>query len=220
MKVINTKWKTFLCLLLVITEVLLASCSDSVQANNSSKELKVSYLGFNTTKSNYFVPGEKVQILARANKKDVSYSWALPGEWTKVNDNRVCWMVPEQEGSYTLAVTVTDEQLNKSACKSIDILVSDNTVCAVPESMFCKMTTTISMNNRLFGENFQTTVSTINMNSDNSVLIETIESNGEITRTFTDTNSVYRIDNDGNRTLLAENRSEKSQVPKVNVFGL
>ena len=214
------KGQTFFYLLLVITEVLWLSCSEHVQTNNSSKELKVSYLGFNTTITNYFVPGKNVELLARANKKNVSYTWTLPGEWEEISDNKISWKVPEQEGLYTLSVTVTDRKTNKSVNKSIDIAVSDNAVCATPDSLSCKVTTNIKMNNRLLGENLQTTVSSITMNPDNSVYVETVESNGEITRTYADSDAIYNVDDMGKRTLVAKSNNESSFVPVANVLSL
>lgn len=206
--------------MLVVTAVLLLSCSEHVQTNNSSKELKVSYLGFNTTITNYFVPGKTVELLARANKKNVDYEWDLPGEWEEVTDNKVSWKVPEKEGLYTLSVNVIDKKTNKNVNKSIDITVADNTVCAVPDSLSCKVTTNIKMNNRLLGENLQTTVSSIKMNPDSSVYVETVEANGEITRTYADSDAIYNVDDMGKRTLVARSNTESSFVPTVNMFGL
>lgn len=206
--------------MLVVTAVLLLSCSEHVQTNNSSKELKVSYLGFNTTITNYFVPGKTVELLARANKKNVDYEWDLPGEWEEVTDNKVSWKVPEKEGLYTLSVNVIDKKTNKNVNKSIDITVADNTVCAVPDSLSCKVTTNIKMNNRLLGENLQTTVSSIKMNPDSSVYVETVEANGEITRTYADSDAIYNVDDMGKRTLVARSNTESLFVPTVNMFGL
>lgn len=220
MKMIRVKGKSFFCLLLVITGVLLLSCSDQVQTNNSSKELKVSYLGFNTTITNYFAPGKKVELLARANKKNVDYSWNLPGEWEEINENNVSWKVPEQEGQYTVSVTVTDKKTNKSVNKSVEITVSDNAVCATPDYFSCKVITNITMNNRLLGENLQTTVSSITMNPDSSVYVETVEANGEITRTYADSDAIYNVDDMGKRTLIARNNTESSFIPAANVLGL
>lgn len=210
----------FIVLMLVVTAVLLLSCSEHVQTNNSSKELKVSYLGFNTTITNYFVPGKTVELLARANKKNVDYEWDLPGEWEEVTDNKVSWKVPEKEGLYTLSVNVIDKKTNKNVNKSIDITVADNTVCAVPDSLSCKVTTNIKMNNRLLGENLQTTVSSIKMNPDSSVYVETVEANGEITRTYADSDAIYNVDDMGKRTLVARSNTESLFVPTVNMFGL
>ncbi len=206
--------------MLVVTEVLLLSCSEHAQTNNSSKELKVSYLGFNTTITNYFVPGKTVELLARANKKNVDYEWNIPGEWEEITDNKVCWKVPEKEGLYTLSVSVTDKKTNKNVNKSIDLTVADNAVCAVPDSLSCKVTTNIKMNNRLFGENLQTTVSSITMSPDSSVYVETVEANGEITRTYADSDAIYNVDDMGKRTLVARSNTESSFVPTVNMFGL
>lgn len=214
------KIKSLVVLSALLAEIMFISCSNGLQNSNSSKELKVSYLGFNTNLNNYFVPGENVELLARANKNGVDYYWDIPGEWKELNDNKVSWKVPENEGVYTLSVTVTDKKTNAAVNKSIDITVSDNAVCAAPDSMSCKITTNITMNNRLIGENLQTTVSTIKMNPDDSVYVETVEANGEITKTYTDSEAVYSIDDAGNRTLVARCSSDTSFVPSANVLGL
>lgn len=220
MKIIKKKKRSLIGLFLIMAELLIFSCSRNVQVDNSSKDLKISYLGFNTTIDNYFPPGANVELLARANKNGVVYSWDIPGEWKKIKENEISWKVPKEEGVYKLSVTVTDEKTNKSTNKSIDVTVSDNVVCASPDSFSCKVTTNITMNNKLLGEDRQTTVTSMKMNSDNSVYIETVETTGEISRTFADSEAVYSVDNSGNRKLVAKRTSEDSFVPSVNILGL
>lgn len=207
-------------LLLIIAVFLLFSCSEHAQTVDSAKELKISYLGFNTSISNYFEPGKNVELVARANKKSVMYEWELPGEWEEIHENKVLWKVPEKEGSYRLSVSVTDKKTSRSVNKSIDVTVAENAVCAVPDSFSCKVTTNIMMKNRLVGENLQTTVSSIKMNSDDSVYVETIEADGEITRTYADSEAVYDIDSKGKRTLVARCSTEKSMMPSVDILSL
>jgi hypothetical protein len=214
------KSKILIGSLLAITGIVFFSCSGNVQNETSSKELKVSYLGFNTSIDNYFIPGENVELLARANKKGVTYTWNLPGEWKEIDENKISWKVPEEEGVYKLSVDVTDEKSKQTVNKSIDVTVSDDIVCATPNSFSCKVTTNITMNNKLIGEDKQTTVSSIEMNSDNSVYVETIETNGDITRTYADSEAVYDIDSNGNRNLVAKNSKNENLIPTVNILGL
>lgn len=220
MKIVKGKNRSLIGLLLVIAGFLIFSCSGNVQIDNSSKDLKISYLGFNTSIDNYFTPGENVELLARANKNGVVYSWNIPGEWNEIKENKISWKVPEEEGVYKLSVTVTDEKTNKSANKCIDVTVSDDVVCAAPDSFSCKITTNITMNNKLLGEDHQTTVTSIKMDSDDSVYIETVETTGEISRTFADSEAVYSLDNSGNRKLVAKRTSKDSFAPSVNILGL
>ncbi len=220
MKKSKTKQKILIGLFLVLAELLFFSCTDSIQNDNLSKELKISYLGFNTTIDNYFVPSEDVELLARANKNGVIYSWNIPGEWEEVDENKIKWKVPEKEGVYKLSVTVTDEKTDKTAEKNINVTVSDDVVCAAPDSFSCKVTTNIKMKNRLIGEDIQTTLSSIKMNSDDTTYIETVEANGEITKTFADSQAIYNIDESGNRNLVVKRSEETSLVPSVNLLGL
>ncbi len=215
------KRKSFIVHLLVTAGLFLISCTDNVQKVHDSRELKVSYLGFNTTIDNYFIPGHEVELLARANKKNgVDYSWNIPGEWEEIDKNKIKWKVPEEEGEYTLSVTVSDEATNQSISKSVNVTVSDEIACAVPDTFSCKITTSITMNNKLIGEDIQKTVSSITMNSDDSVYVETIESNGDVTKTYADSEAVYSIDDSGKRKLVAKRNSNDSFTPSVNVLGL
>ena len=102
MKIVKGKNRSLIGLLLVIAGFLIFSCSGNVQIDNSSKDLKISYLGFNTSIDNYFTPGENVELLARANKNGVVYSWNIPGEWNEIKENKISWKVPEEEGVYKL----------------------------------------------------------------------------------------------------------------------
>lgn len=93
-------------------------------------------------------------------------------------------------------------------------------MCAVPDTFSCKVTTSITMNNKLIGENTQKTVSSIMMNSDDSVYVETIETNGDVTRTYADSEAIYSIDDNGKRKLVAKRNSNDSFTPSVNILGL
>ena len=155
MKIIKSKGKLLIGLIFLMVGFLIFSCSDNVQTNNPSKELKINYLGFNTSIDNYFIPDENVELLARANKNAVTYSWNLPGEWKELFKNKICWKVPEEEGVYKLSVTATDENTNETANKCIEVTVSDSIVCASPDSFSCKIITNITMNNKLLGEDHQ-----------------------------------------------------------------
>ena len=210
-----------LCLFALQTLFQFVGCSGNLQnTNSSSKTLSITYLGFNTTLNNYFVPGKKVELLARANKKNVTYSWDIPGDWKEISGNKVIWIVPEQEGEYKISVTARDEKNIKEVSRSLNVTVADEAVCAAPDTFSCKIITKTVMKNKLVGTDVQKTVSKVQMNADDSVYVETVESNGEVTRTFTDSEAVYDIDENGNRKIVARRSFQDSFVPSAKVIGL
>ena len=209
-----------LSLLFVLISFFVSSCSGDLQKCKESKELKITFLGFNTTINNYFIPGSDVELLARSNKNDVDYLWDVPGEWKEIKKNKIVWKVPEQEGDYKLSVSVKDKTTNQTDQKSVNVTVADNVICAVPETVSYKVITKTTFNNKLIGKDVQQTVSSITMNSDDTVYVETIESSGEVSKTYVDSEAVYSIDKNGNREIVGKRSSEDSYIPKVNILGL
>ncbi len=197
------------------------SCKNGNEKLDSGKEIKVTYLGIKSDYENYFAPGEKIEILARANKRsNVDIEWQLDGEWKKIDENRIVWTVPSEEGKYTIGVKAVDNENQKFSEKSMEIMVSDNLVSAKPDTFKCTVETGIRIKNKLLGDELKKTTSVIDMRQDGSVYVETIESNGEVTRSCSDEEAFYSINPDGKRELISRRNPVDETIPHVKMIGL
>lgn len=198
-------------------------CTNQNTTNKSDngKNLEIRCLAIKADYENYFVPGQNVEIYARSNKKrGVSYAWEVPGEWTESSDGVINWTVPNEAGTYKVTVTAKDSE-NASVSRSMDITVLDDVVAATPDTFSCKSTTKVTTRNKLVDEDVHVTTSEIKMKNDGTVYIETVESDGETTRTFADSEALYSVDEKGERSLVAtRNKDDSLGIPAAEVLSL